>query len=530
MKKFLALGLGLVALAGLNAQTKYDPPITITTVKDLPDGVIFVDGDDINNNTWTRYYESKLGIKGKVLWAVPSAQFAQKMNLAIAANDLPDIIPATLAQFKQLVDNGVAADLTKIYKDNVSPLAKQMFDLDKGVALGQATVGGKLLGIPQLTGNTDAPQMLWIRADWLKKLGLAPPKTMDDMVKIATAFKTKDPDGNGKADTFGLALQKDLFGGISDIEGLLNGYHAYAGDNDWIKASNGQIVYGAIQPEVKTALGRLAQMYKDGLIDPEFIVKDASKANESMVNGKIGMVYGQHFLPFWPLQDAKNADPSSDWKPYPLVSADGKPAQPITGGSAGTIYVVNKKSKNPEAAVKLLNAYFAKDLPLSAEFDDSFHKIDATKDRAQVPVYQYAFLQGWHPQQNLYIHQGVRDLLNGKLDKSKANFWITDNASQVEAALKGETARWSSLMWSGPEGAFSVVDKYWAGNQVKVSAYIGASTETMVAKMSTLNKMKLEAFTKIILGQPLSEFDKFVDNWKKLGGDQITKEVNAASK
>jgi putative aldouronate transport system substrate-binding protein len=535
MNKFFVALLATAFLAGLGAQTKaalvaYDPAITITTVKSLPDGIAFVNGDDINNNVWTRFYDGKLGIKGKVLWAVPQAQFDQKMNLAIAANDLPDIIPATLQQFKQLVDNGVAMDMTAVFKDNLSPLAKQMFDLDKGVALSQATVKGRLYGIPQLAGNTDSPQLIWIRADWLKKLGLNPPKTIDDLEKIATAFKTRDPDGNGAADTFGLAVNKDLFGGISDIEGFLNGYHGYSGDNDWIKTASGQIAYGAIQPEVKAGLARLQKFYKDGLLDPEFIVKDTSKVNESIVSGKVGIVFGQHFLPFWPLQDAKNADNSADWRPYPIVSADGKPAQPITGGSAAVIYVINKKCKNPEAAVRLLNAYYSKDLPLSADFDDSFHKIDATKDRAQVPVFQYAFVQGWHPQQNLFIHQGVRDYFNGKqTDKSKMIFWVKDNTEQCEAALKGDKSKWCALMWSGPDGAFSVIDKYWAGNQVKVSAYVGASTETMVAKMSTLNKMKLETFTKIILGQPITEFDKFVDNWKKLGGDQITKEVNAAA-
>ncbi|MNF17617.1 hypothetical protein D3C80_2212220 [compost metagenome] len=49
----------------------------------------------------------------------------------------------------------------------------------------------------------------------------------------------------------------------------------------------------------------------------------------------------------------------------------------------------------------------------------------------------------------------------------------------------------------------------------------------MTAKKSTLDKMKLEVFTKIIMGQSdVSEFDKFVADWKKFGGDSITAEVN----
>ncbi|MNJ05452.1 hypothetical protein D3C73_1667860 [compost metagenome] len=31
----------------------------------------------------------------------------------------------------------------------------------------------------------------------------------------------------------------------------------------------------------------------------------------------------------------------------------------------------------------------------------------------------------------------------------------------------------------------------------------------------------------IILGSPIEEFDQFVHNWRKLGGDEIISEVNA---
>ena len=53
----------------------------------------------------------------------------------------------------------------------------------------------------------------------------------------------------------------------------------------------------------------------------------------------------------------------------------------------------------------------------------------------------------------------------------------------------------------------------------------------MATKKATLDKLELETFTKIIYGEsPVDEFDKFVDNWKKLGGDQISTEVGEVSK
>lgn len=55
--------------------------------------------------------------------------------------------------------------------------------------------------------------MFW-RKDWLDKLGLEVPKTLDDYEKVLTAFVEEDPDGNGKKDTAGLAsvLSELMFG------------------------------------------------------------------------------------------------------------------------------------------------------------------------------------------------------------------------------------------------------------------------------------------------------------------------------
>lgn len=56
--------------------------------------------------------------------------------------------------------------------------------------------------------------------------------------------------------------------------------------------------------------------------------------------------------------------------------------------------------------------------------------------------------------------------------------------------------------------------------------FYGLPTATQVAKGAQLDKMMQESFTKIIMGAPMDEFDKFVASWKSLGGDQITAEVN----
>jgi putative aldouronate transport system substrate-binding protein len=61
----------------------------------------------------------------------------------------------------------------------------------------------------------------------------------------------------------------------------------------------------------------------------------------------------------------------------------------------------------------------------------------------------------------------------------------------------------------------------------KVYSVFYGMTRTMETKWATLEKLENETFLKIIVGDlPVSAFDDFVAQWKKLGGDQITAEVS----
>ncbi|MEI0740241.1 hypothetical protein VQ056_32565 [Paenibacillus sp. JTLBN-2024] len=57
-------------------------------------------------------------------------------------------------------------------------------------------------------------------------------------------------------------------------------------------------------------------------------------------------------------------------------------------------------------------------------------------------------------------------------------------------------------------------------------SFVGAPTDTMIEKQSILDSLAMDTFTNIILGRPIEEFDHFVEEWHRLGGDQMTAEVN----
>ncbi len=514
---------------------KYDPGITLTSAFGIGSAnlakFLEIQPDALTNNVWTRQYESELGIKIEYIWSVPSAQYNDKLNIAISSNDLPDIISCNSVQFKLLVDSGVAADLTKAYADFASPVTRQLQNADSNISINQATIDGKLFALPRFEGNIDQSQLLWIRADWLKTLNLEAPKTIDDLVKVAEAFVKNDPDGNGKDDTVGLGTNKGIFdAGFSGLFGFFQGYHAYP--NGWVEDSSGKLAFGGIQPEMKPALSKLADMYKAGLIDKEFIVKDWDKLAEEVAAGKVGMVFGEHWVPYWPLQDSKNNDPKADWQPYALPSVDAKPAKTMLNGSANTFYVVNSSVKTPEAAVKLFNLYSKYySWIFSPDFDVKFVDGGASTGKNVDQFWEWAPIQNWQPGESLMAWDKVEEYWKTSDAKLLDNSIIKMYVDQITAYKAGDNSLWSTAAWMGPTSPYSVISGYVTNKLTIQNAYVLANTPSMADKGTALDQLRMETFTKIILGTlPPEAFDEYVTSWKGMGGDDITNEVNETAK
>ncbi len=497
---------------------KYDPPIEVTTVRYTDASYKFKDGESLDNNVWTKAYESELGIKVKNVWIVNGDQYGQKVNLSIAANDLPDFFRVNALQFRQLAQEDKLEDLTGFVNDYGSPLTKEL--IERGVnAKASAMYNGKLLAIPHAEDYYGPANLLWVRTDWLKKLSLPEPKTMEDFLKIVAAFTTQDPDGNDKNDTYGLAASKDIIGGYPDLSGFMNAYHAYM--NIWVKDASGKLVYGSVQPEMKTALAKLQELYKAGVIDKEFGIKDGGKTAELQTAGKIGMSFGAMWNPLWPLQDNATKDPGAEWTPYPIPSIDGTPAHVQSNSNFDEFWVVKKGAKNPEALVKLFNFYNEKIVSENAQ-PDIYHKV------GDIEVFKYALVSSGFGTTTglLAVHKKVVSALQSKdpavLTPEEKSYY-----DKIVLFLGGDRTNWGTNKVFGEGGSWAVIGQYYDQNkQLIKNEFYGAPTPGMTEKNAILDKLVLESFTKIILGAPITEFDKFVDSWNKLGGEQITKEVN----
>lgn len=508
---------------------KYDPPIEVSFIRNLNDVVennvlAVLKGETFEDNRWTRLYKDQLGINIKNKWVVKgsdtSEQYLQKLNVTLASGDLPDVIAVNSTQLKQLADSDQIEDMTALYKKYATPFIKETLLQEGTSPFDAVTIDGKLMAIPQVESSIERAMFIWIRTDWLQKLGLQPPKTMEDVQAISKAFAEKDPDGNGKKDTYGLGLTKNLWGGAMGLEGFMAGYKAYP--MMWGTDASGKLVYGGIQPEVKKALQALQNMFKNGELDQEFGIKDGGKVSEQITAGKIGMEYGEQWNSIWPLQLNRNNDPNAQWRAFPIVSDTGETPKVPLKFSTIKFFAVKKGAKHPEAVIKMFNLHLEKNFGKTAEFDKYFAPPEAESVWQLSPMTPYPLKKNVEAFRAIDAARKAGDFSTLKGEPKT----IQEKLDAYKSGSKEGFALWGWERIYGPEGSEGIVDQYDKNNQFLMDKFVGAPTPTMVERKSTLEKLQNETYTKIIMGASVDEFDKFVQDWTKLGGEQITKEVN----
>lgn len=508
---------------------KYDPPINMTFARtvdnDLNDNILpKTPGETIDSNRWLDLYSDELGIDISYAWTVRGGlnddAYTQKLNVTIASGDLPDVLIVNRTQLKQLAESDMIADMTEFYDQYASELTREVYNSEGPGILQSATFDGHLMAVPYADASVESTHYLWIRQDWLDKLQLDPPKTMQDLLNIADAFTTRDPDGNGKDDTYAMAVTKDLYSGAMGTEGFFAGYHSYP--NMWVKTDDGTLAWGSVLPETKDALKALADMYAAGELDPEFGIKDGAKVAETIAAGKVGIDFGEQWNPMYPLISNYQNDPEADWVGYPIVSADDTLPKVPQKFRTQWYYAVRKDYENPEAVVKLINMHLEKNWGEDNDFNHYYMPVE----NGAVGVWKFSPVAPAPTNKNLEAFNeiekarklGDMSILEGEPAVIQTN---------LEAYYNGDTTQWGWDKIYGENGVFHALNGYIENGQVTREEFVGAPTPTMVDKQSSLKTMELEMFVRIIMGDvSIDEFDKFVENWNALGGADMTAEVN----
>ncbi|MFD0671110.1 extracellular solute-binding protein [Cohnella sp. GCM10027633] len=508
--------------APIDPNTKFEPAVEASVGVSISDPMAkdFTE-EKWENSVWIQAYRDKFGINIKPAWYAKGVDATkQKISVSIASGDIPDILGVTQEQLATLSKTDLIWDMKEIFDKYATPLTKQIITEEGNTALDSATFGGKLLAIPGTNSAIDGASFLWVRQDWLTKLGLAVPKTTDELYNVMKAFADKDPDGDGKKNTVGLMLNKDFLApGMAESLGIFNAFDAYP--TAWIRGADGKLVYGSALPEVKDALAFMNKLYNEGLIEKDFGAKDGAKAAELAASGKVGINFGAMWNGMHPFQQTKDNFADSDWRAYAIVSKDGQPANPQIKLNVENYYVVSKKYEHPEVLVKLIN--FWTELNYGNATQEEYDKYLGP---APAPGHHWTVAKAWKPQKNLQAHLKIVEAFKSG-DTSALNAEEKGYYDNIVKFKNGDNANAQFEKVFGETGSFVAMNDYVTGNLFKMDEFYGASTEAMKNRLKTIQQAVLEYYTKVIMGSDsIDNFDKFVDQLNKLGLSDVTKEVN----
>lgn len=512
---------------------KYEEPVTLTSFFSI--ATVMQDEfkeEMVKNSYFNKRQEEMLNIFVDYQWYAPGTadDAEQKINMAIASGEIPDFMVVNEAQLAMLSKTDlINKDIGDIFMQYASEGLKDWFFADSMDAWDSVTYDGKTIALYAKGGAINDASILWMRKDWLDKLGLEVPKTMDDLYNVMMAFKTQDPDGNGVDDTYGMALNKDFMtcAGIAVGGGVMNSFGANPGI--WVEDGNGGLTYGSVAEGAKDALSWMAQAYADGLIVEDFASMDGNQASENVVAGKTGIQYGANWNPMFPLNNCVTNDPSADWIAVPMPQkTEGVNPVPQCGTGIQYLYVVSAECEHPEAVVKLLNFYYEMyNNPEEYEKCCNDGVVDQVNGASGFPQH-FVMLKLYDPRKEMKAHNALTKALETDntegMTPEEVNYY-----EQSKAYLEnGDVNGFGAYRVYGPkDSAYDVID-YYNKNQMYVSdKFTTADTPTMTQKMSIVDDKILEFYTKVIMGiESVDNFDKFLEEVNALGLGDITSEVN----
>jgi putative aldouronate transport system substrate-binding protein len=450
--------------------------------------------------------EKQTNSKIHIDW-VPNSSYTDKFNITLASSKLPHImyVPDTKnASFVNAAKSGAFWDVAPYLKDY-----KNLGQANK-VVLENYAIDGKNYGVYRMRAL--GRNGINFRQDWLQNVGLQTPKTIDDFYNMLKAFKEKDPDQNGKDDTYGMVLVKWTGTWASGFDTIKLWFGA---PNKW-GVANGGLVPEHETPEYLEALKFMKKLFEEKLINQDFAVYDSAKWIDPVVNGKAGVIVdvtdtaGRIEQKIHDALKAGNKDVAEKQFVDNLIGVEGKhglKALP-TSGYAGIIAI-------PKSTVKT-----------EAELKQVLQFIDKTND-AEIQTLLYSGIEGRHytkdtdgfiiPSTDTALNESEVSGLGQMLTYIPEVRTLKSKKTQTPLSIKTEKLQKEAEQYVVVNPAESFISKVYS------------------QKGPQLDNIINDARIKFIVGQS-SEADlkAAFELWRKSGGEEYVKEISelyaAASK
>lgn len=429
--------------------------------------------------------------KLSISW-VPDTIYSDKMVAAIATGTLPKVVQIKAVDVKHpSIVNGVRSGLFW----EIGPYLKDYPLISKyinPVIMNNASYYGKTYAI--YWERPQSRQGIQYRKDWLDRLGLKEPQSINEIYEVLRAFTYQDPDGNGKQDTYGLIDRNDL------VYGAFKNIASYFGaPNSW-GLVNGKLLPDFMTPEYADAMKFMKKLYDEKLMNPDFTVTSKVQQEDRFIKGEAGMMISNVVAASTQYRIQKvNKEASVEI----ANRIQGPKGVRIWGGSGyGGLFLFPKTSIKTESELRDVLAFFNNLLSEDANnlitygMQDRHYNLNPDRKTIKIlPDTQALREQEVEPYANALRTFDIRYLQLGETSnmQNKIQSMIEDNAKM--AVNDPTTALFS---------------------------------QTQAEKGTELQMIITDATYQFILGKIDEQgFAKEVEKWRKNGGNQMIEELNA---
>ena len=293
MKKLTALLLCFVLMSSMIitvAAAEEPTPITWLHQSFTVTGL-----DNWYDALWVQELEARLNVEFEFISVNPADNYDNVVNLVIASGDYPDIISWNWSSYSGGIEAAIEDGLVTAFSvDEMTEKVPNYMDIimgndaiERAMILSNDTIA-TFCHVEEST-KRQAYSGYAIRKDWLDRVGLAVPTTIDELHTALLAFKEQDANGNGDAydelpmsDRSSLNLIRELAAAWGLVYNTMMLDPTTGEVTFWTEVNDGQ--------NFKDFVSTMSQWYAEGLIDPEFTTNTQTEIN-SKVTGDIQGFY-----------------------------------------------------------------------------------------------------------------------------------------------------------------------------------------------------------------------------------------------